>query len=190
MLMGFSFGSLTTHKAVAEDPGLADAVVLTAIGLNMTGLNANGLVRSFSPRIAAAENPAAYGALDTGYLTWLHAETQAWNYFKNPNYIPEVLGFVEAAKAPYAIGEFLTLLEGVDDVSSFSGPVLHVSGEEDYIFCDGYCPGIFEEPARTVWGSAKTLQLELVKGASHHVFFHKSAKQTFGLITDFLGREL
>lgn len=41
--MGFSFGSYTTHGAVATMPDIADAVV-TAIGFNKPGLNANGLV--------------------------------------------------------------------------------------------------------------------------------------------------
>ena len=70
-LMGFSFGSYTTHGAIALTPEIADAVILTAIGFNKTGLNVNGLVRSFVPRIAATQNPALYGDFDSGYLTWV-----------------------------------------------------------------------------------------------------------------------
>jgi hypothetical protein len=69
-VMGFSFGSYTTHGAIATMPDLADAVILTAIGFNTTGLNANGLVRSFEPRVANQQNPVLYGNLDNGYLTW------------------------------------------------------------------------------------------------------------------------
>lgn len=71
-LMGFSFGSYITHNAIAATPDIADAVVLTAIGLNLTvGVNANGLVRSFVNRIASLQNPQRFGELDTGYWTWV-----------------------------------------------------------------------------------------------------------------------
>lgn len=69
-VMGFSFGSFVTHFAVAENPWIADAAILTAINYNTTGLNANGLVRSFVPRIASLQNPRRFGLADPGYLTW------------------------------------------------------------------------------------------------------------------------
>lgn len=75
-VMGFSFGSFLTHFAVAENPDLADAAVLTAINYNMTGLNPSGLVRSFVPRIASLQNPRRFGLLDTGYLTWVDEVAQ------------------------------------------------------------------------------------------------------------------
>lgn len=71
VVMGFSFGSYITHTAIASKPSIADAAILTAIGLNTTGVNANGLVRSFVPRIAAQQNGLRFGDLDTGYLTWV-----------------------------------------------------------------------------------------------------------------------
>lgn len=77
-IMGFSFGSYTTHGAIATTPGLADAVVLTAIGLNDTGVNANGLLRSFVPRIANIQNPTLFGDLDNGYVTWVDKFSLVW----------------------------------------------------------------------------------------------------------------
>lgn len=70
-IMGFSFGSYITHSAVATKPDMADAAILTAIGLNTTAVNANGLVRSFVPRIANQQNGLRFGDLDNGYLTWV-----------------------------------------------------------------------------------------------------------------------
>jgi hypothetical protein len=69
-VMGFSFGSYITHYAIAAEPSIADAAILTAINYNTTGLNVNGLVRSFVPRIASLQNPRLFGSLDPGYLTW------------------------------------------------------------------------------------------------------------------------
>lgn len=69
--MGFSFGSYVTHAAIGSKPDIADAVILTGIGLNTSAVNTNGLVRSFVPRIAAQQDPLRFGELDTGYLTWV-----------------------------------------------------------------------------------------------------------------------
>lgn len=70
VVMGFSFGSYITHAAISSSPEIADAAVLTAIGLNTTGLNLKGLVRSFVPRIASAQD-TKFASFDKGYLTWV-----------------------------------------------------------------------------------------------------------------------
>ena len=69
--MGFSYGSYITHFAIAGTPDIADAVVLTAIGLNTTGINGNGLLRSFEPRIASGQNQKRFGELGSDYFTWV-----------------------------------------------------------------------------------------------------------------------
>lgn len=79
-VMGFSFGSYITHFAVAENPTIADAAILTAINYNTTGLNVNGLIRSFVPRIASLQNPRRFGSLDPGYLTWVDTLVQINTY--------------------------------------------------------------------------------------------------------------
>lgn len=70
-VLGFSFGSYITHAAIGVNPGIADAVLLTAIGLNKTGINVNGLARSFVPRVAKIQNAKRFGHLDDGWLTWV-----------------------------------------------------------------------------------------------------------------------
>ena len=75
VLQGFSFGSYITHAAIGTNPEIADAVILTAIGLNTTGINANGLLRSFVPRMANKQNKK-YKDFDDGYLTWVDKHAQ------------------------------------------------------------------------------------------------------------------
>jgi pimeloyl-ACP methyl ester carboxylesterase len=75
-VMGFSFGSFVTHFFVAENPSLVDAAVLTGINYNASGLNPNGLFRSFVPRIASLQNPRRFGLLDPGYVTWVDSIAQ------------------------------------------------------------------------------------------------------------------
>ena len=186
-LLGFSFGSYTTHGALSLDPTIADAVILTAIGFNKTGINVKGLLRSYAPRIAAVQNPFAFGDRDEGYLTWADATAQAWNYFKFPNYEVGALAFAEVAKEPFAVAEFLTLLGGPINVDKYTGPALHITGEFDYIFGDGDIKGIFEEPAKTIYKNAK-LELVVQPGASHNIGLHRNASKAFQVITGFLER--
>lgn len=140
-LLGFSFGSYTTHNVVAAQPNLADAVILTGIGFNSTGLDLNGLVRSFVPRIAALQNPALYGDRDSGYWTWRDGFTQIYklglsirytepwltassSYFRYPNYSPDIAVWAEVVKQPFSVSEFLTFATFETTPISYTGPAL------------------------------------------------------------------
>ncbi|KAH6896501.1 Alpha/Beta hydrolase protein [Thelonectria olida] len=184
-VMGFSFGSFITHFAVAENPSIADAAILTAINYNTTGLNVNGLVRSFVPRIASLQNPRKYGVLDPGYLTWVDVFAQINTYFKYPFYDIPTSSYCEEYKQPFGIGEFLTIADGDFDASGFKGAVLAITGKTDYIICDGECEGIFEEPAKTIWRNAKFTPY-LHPHASHNFNFHHNATGAYNVITGFL----
>ncbi|KAK3671366.1 hypothetical protein LTR78_008827 [Recurvomyces mirabilis] len=190
ILQGFSFGSYIVHNAIAATPEIADAVVLTAIGLNLTlGINANGLVRSFVNRIASLQNPQRFGELDTGYWSWVDKYALAENYFRYPYYDPGAVDFVESTKAPYSVAEFLTF-PTVADASNFTGAALAITAETDYIVCDGYCPGVFDEPGRTYYKNAKPFVPYLHPDCSHHLNFHHNATGAFGVITDFLAENV
>ncbi|RSM19446.1 hypothetical protein CDV31_001606 [Fusarium ambrosium] len=184
-VMGFSFGSFITHFAVAENPDIADAAILTAINYNTTGLNANGLVRSFVPRVASLQNARRFGLLDPGYLTWVDSVAQINTYFKYPYYDLPTASYCEEYKQAFGIGEFLTITDGDFDASRFTGAALAITGKTDYIICDGECEGIFEEPARTIWKNAK-FQPYLHPHASHNFNFHHNATEAYKVITNFL----
>ncbi|KAK5944718.1 hypothetical protein PMZ80_001918 [Knufia obscura] len=191
-LMGFSFGSYITHAAVGTSPEIADAVVLTAIGLNGTGINANGLVRSFVPRIAMLQDEK-FEDWDDGYLTWVDKFAQINTYFKRPFYDAETADFAEAAKQPFGFVEFYTFPLGNGgnyDASNFTSPALAITGKQDYIVCDGECEGIFEEPARTFYKNAKPFVPYLHPNASHNINFHHNATGAYRVITDFLTEHL
>lgn len=126
-VMGFSFGSYITHATIGATPDIADAVILTAIGLDISNVNANGLVRSFVFRIANQQNGEKFGAFDNGYLTWVDRLAQVNTYFKPPFYDAATTDFAEEAKQPFGIAEFLTILagnKGSFDASGFEGPAL------------------------------------------------------------------
>nr|OQO16165.1 hypothetical protein B0A51_16294 [Rachicladosporium sp. CCFEE 5018] len=186
VLIGFSFGSYITHNTIAATPDIADAVVLTAFGANLTvGVNGNGLLRSFVPRVAALSNAQRFGLLDTGYLTWVDKYALIENYFKYPYYDTDAVAYVEATKEAFSIGEFLTFAT-VPSSSNFTGAALAITAETDYIVCDGYCPGVFDEPAKTYYRNTKPFVAYLQPEASHHLNFHRNATGAYGVITGFL----
>jgi hypothetical protein len=123
------FNSIT-HATIGGTPDIADAVILTAIGLDIKSVNANGLVRSFDFRIANQQDGDKYGAFDNGYVTWVDTYSQVNTYFKKPFYDIPTTDFAEAAKQPFGVAEFLTFLNGNNgkfEAEGFEGPVL-VSG--------------------------------------------------------------
>jgi alpha-beta hydrolase superfamily lysophospholipase len=109
------------------------------------------------------------------------------NYFKAPTFDPQTADFTESAKEPFSAGEFITFPDPASvSAEKWDKPALHITGEKDYIVCDGYCPGIIEEPAKTLYKNAKPLQLSIHPNASHHINFHANATGAYGAITDFL----
>ncbi|KAM0337694.1 hypothetical protein ACHAPU_011524 [Fusarium lateritium] len=133
-------------------------------------------------------------AISKGYSFWFYdrlgtgesdKSTHTNSYFKYPYYdIPTTL-YCEEYKNPFAIGEFLTIADGNFDASNFTGAALAITGETDYIICDGDCHSIFEEPARTIWKNAK-FEPYLHPNASHNINYHHNATKAYGVITDFL----
>ncbi|KAH8660110.1 Alpha/Beta hydrolase protein [Xylariales sp. PMI_506] len=188
--MGFSFGSYVTHYTIAAYPELFDGAVLTGINYNLTAVNGNGLFRSFVPRIAALQDPQRFGTLDSGYLTWVDVLAQVNTYFKYPFYDIATAAYAEENKNAFGIGEFATIIDGDLDAGNFTGAALAITSETDYIVCDGFCPGIFEEPARTIFRNAKTFVPYLHPDASHNFNFEFNATGAYNVITDFLDKNI
>lgn len=80
------------------------------------------------PRIANQQDGEKFGTFDSGYLTWVHTFSQINTYFKRPLYDVATTDFLQSAKQPFGIAEFLTFALGGDngtfDASGFTGPAL------------------------------------------------------------------
>ncbi len=83
-VMGLSFGSHITRAAIGNDPSIADAVILSATGLDIKSVNANGLVRSVVRRIAYQQEAERFSDFDDGSLKWVDTSSQITTYFKSP----------------------------------------------------------------------------------------------------------
>ena len=187
VLIGHSFGSFTTNGAVAREPGIADAAVLTGYG---TTLNPALTLEGWAPRVARLQRPRAFAAFDSGYVTTGDVFGSILDFFKRGAYDPAVAAFSEATKQPFAVGELVSINPEFlrNDAPNFKGPTLLISGEYDFIVCDGYCPGVLDEPLRTYFRGSSDFQSYIQPKAGHSNNFATNATGFYGAILDFLGK--
>jgi len=77
--------------------------------------------------------------LPTGYLTWADWTSNQFAFLYPPYYDLSLALYAERTKQPVTLGELFTLANGVPSTTSFSGPVMVLTGREDTIFCGGDC---------------------------------------------------
>lgn len=77
--------------------------------------------------------------LPTGYLTWADWTSNQYAFLYPPYYDLSLALFAERTKQPVTLGELFTLANGAPATTSFSGPVMVLTGREDTIFCGGDC---------------------------------------------------
>ena len=91
-----------------------------------------------------------------------------------------------SSRLQLTLRQLLSFVSGDLDTSKFTGPVLALNGNNDYIMCDGYCPGVFEEPAKTYYRNAKPFVQHLQPNSGHQFMFQHNATGAFAVITNFL----
>ncbi|MCJ1381429.1 hypothetical protein MMC17_004539 [Xylographa soralifera] len=187
VVLGFSFGSFVTTTLVATEPTLVDGAILTGLGYAPTAFAP--FFEAYQSRIAATQDPAKFGELDSGVLTWVDVLANINTYFKQPNYEIDVAEYSETIKQPYTVGEVLSLQLGLGvkaDAGNFRGPVLVVTGEYDFFACAGYCPGFLEDNLKPLYSGAKNLQIAIHPDSGHSINYNKNATGAFSVITNFL----
>lgn len=120
--VGYSFGSILTNVLIAKRPELSDGVVLTGLSHNLSFSGGYAIATNF--HLARENRPRLWANHSAGMLTWADELTLQYHCFKHPYFDPEVLAKAEESKAPFAVGELLTL--GVPSLVAphFRGPVL------------------------------------------------------------------
>lgn len=187
VVLGFSFGSFVTTTLVATQPTIMDGAIFTGLGYGPTAFAP--FFEAYSSRIAATQNSAEFGELDTGVFTWVDVLANINAYFKQPNYEMDVAEYSEIVKQPYTVGEILSLQLGlgiVADAGNFTGPVLVVTGEYDFFACAGYCPGFLEGNLTPLYSGAKSLEIAIHPDSGHSINYNKNATGAFNVITNFL----
>jgi pimeloyl-ACP methyl ester carboxylesterase len=119
--VGHSYGSLVTNGIVATQPNLSDGLVLTGFSYNDTWIGSFELALSF--HLARENNPCRFGQLSSGYLTWGDKYDNQAAFLRAPFFDPAALEIAEKTKAPYALGEFVSLGSVSLRAPQFRGPV-------------------------------------------------------------------
>ena len=121
--VGHSYGSILSNAFADSYPELSDGIVLTGYSTTAEWIPQWLISTNFA--IAATNQPARFGQLSTGYLTWVNEFGNQLGFFYYPNFDPAVLAEAEATKYPFAVGEVLTAGSYVGKTSAnFTGVVL------------------------------------------------------------------
>ncbi|KAF4972973.1 hypothetical protein FZEAL_9458 [Fusarium zealandicum] len=189
--IGHSFGSVMTYALANMWPDLSDAVVLTGFAhvnayLPLFAVSNNFIPITDSP--LAAQYPAGYMA--TASTVSVHI-----NFFAEGDFDPQLLELAYQTGQPVTPGELLTIGGPAMENSSYTGPVLIVTGEHDVPFCGGDCystdsiskelPSLLDV-SKSFFTKASRFNTTVVPGAGHGLNFGYSHSVAYDAILDFL----
>ncbi|TAQ84008.1 hypothetical protein B7494_g7666 [Chlorociboria aeruginascens] len=185
ILIGHSFGSVVSNGLLTLNPNIIDGAVLTGIGYEAPSIAVT--YEALQPRLARLASPSKWGGLDSGYLTWIDIFSNINVFFSAPFYDPHVVAYAEETKNPFAVMETISLELTNSSAPHFEGPIFVISGEHDFIFCGGYCPGILEPGALNAFPASKNVVTYSQPGAGHAINLSLNATGSFEVIINFLG---
>ncbi|UPK99709.1 hypothetical protein LCI18_010644 [Fusarium solani-melongenae] len=165
--IGHSLGSKVTESIVSHHSGDFDAIALTGYAYQNSpkGGNAN------APGYERAQDDPRFSHLPDGYVMSRYPEGIHLVFFKYPNFDP-------------ATGN-VTVLE------SFTGPVMVLTGENDYSVCGFSCSGKgnpVEATLRNVFISANQEKSDarVLPGTGHNLNTHLNAAETYNHMIDWV----
>ena len=220
--VGHSFGSAQTYAMTAMYPGISDGIVLTGFSMNSSfvslfGAGANFVQANLNQPLRFG-NAAALAGVESavqmlgltdlltpidlttiqslgyvnGYLTNANANSAAY-LFLHPGYFDPQLGYyAEMTKQPVTLGELLTL-GSIPTTSTFAGPVLVFTGENDVPYCGGDCLATGGAASSVIAGvqkaftDAKAFQAYVQPKSGHGLTFHYNATAGYQYIQTWLG---
>ena len=119
--VGHSYGSVLTNSFVSSSPDLSDGLILTGYSNNHTY---EDLFISTVGRLARQNQPARFGALSTGYITWGDVYENQRSFYAYPYFDTAVVIAAESSKWPVTAGELVSTSALEFAAPGFRGPVL------------------------------------------------------------------
>ncbi|KAN0104869.1 alpha/beta-hydrolase [Hyaloscypha variabilis] len=172
VFVSHSYGSAISTATIAGAPDIADAAVLTGLAFAQ---NFQTVTEAMAPRIASVQDKR-WSYLDAGYLTWTDIYANINCFFKEPTYNWDAAQYADSIKAPLAVAELLS-------IASFK------NGEYDFLVCNGYCPGVNEEPAKSLFAGSKAFNATILPKTDHGLHFRNNALEGYKAITDYLSEQ-
>lgn len=200
IVVGHSMGSVVTQSLSVVYPTDADCYILTGYSKYIVnflpGIFVTGVLLP-----AAVVQPSKFDSLPVGYLEAASFDGIVYLFWYDPYhngtyYDPAFPAFDFAQRETITVGEGATGAFTAD-TSTFSGPVLAISGQEDVLFCgttaleiDG--PGQCVSPSFNYLAETGSLYPNAqyswfnVPNANHCWQFHYSAQQGFAVTHNWL----
>ena len=187
VLVGHSYGSFLSNSLVVAEPTAVDGVIMT--GYKLKGIDQQVELQSFAPRVVNLQNPR-FAVYDAGYVTTGDLLSHINTFFKAPDYEHDVAVFAESTKQPFAIAELVSVSFPLLKVNAtaFKGPALVISGEYDFVICDGYCPNELEPSSEPLFQGAKDFETYVQPLAGHGNNFAVNATGFYGVIFEYLAK--
>ncbi|THH23251.1 hypothetical protein EUX98_g7927 [Antrodiella citrinella] len=127
--VGHSYGSVLLANLLVSRPDAIDAVVLS--GFTADGQGGPLAGASIGWRIASQSNHTAFGSLSNSYMTAQNSLGLQQGFFLFPGFPQSTLDFLTEHRGVLTVGELLSNLVLPNAPSTFSGPVLMVTGDHD-----------------------------------------------------------
>lgn len=189
--VGHSFGSVLTYELVSEHPDASDGIILT--GYSQNGSYVSAATAALNLQLARLNDPARFGTLPTGYLTWADIGCNQYDFFWPGNYEAGMLEYSEAHKMPTTVGELLTLGCQPAWAPVFTGPVMVMTGGADSWFCGFDChatgdPAVASIPAavQLAFPAAEAFETYIQPNTGHSLNMHFNATAGYRVMLDFL----
>ncbi|KUJ15735.1 uncharacterized protein LY89DRAFT_783009 [Mollisia scopiformis] len=184
--VGHSFGSLLSNGLIATTPEISDGAILTGLAYDQ---NASPFLEAFALRIASEQFPGKWSDRDNHYVTSVDAAANAATFFHGDSFSKEVLWYTESITQPVASIELLTSGAIRLNATTFTKPVMIISGEFDFAVCGGNCVGILEHPAKEVnFPNATDFQAIVHPSTGHNINFSYNATGAYDVILSYLSK--
>ncbi|CAI6339840.1 unnamed protein product [Periconia digitata] len=186
--VGHSFGSLLIFGLLKKQGDLSDGALLTGF-LNSSHLR-DVPVATFEHAYAATHDPARFGTFGSGYVVLTSLNTLQKLYFTKATLDAELLEYTERIKQPEPVAVYASAGQvfGSENTNLFRGPVQLIAGEADFVTCNGYCPGTYdEEEMKDQWfQNAANLTVYIAPDTAHVLNVATSASATYKKMLDYL----
>lgn len=119
--VGHSFGSVLSNGLAAAHPELTDGVVLTGFSYEQSYMQNWQLCLGL--RLAKEVEPAKWGNLSSGYVTWADKYDNQCAFLTFPYFSVDHLDVAEETKQPFTMGELLSIASIDVAAPGFTGPI-------------------------------------------------------------------
>lgn len=135
--VGHSYGSVLSAAVASAAPGLSDAIVLTGFVQSNSSASGSWFMINSGWNLAKEIDPARFGDYEDGFVIWPNEKHQQFMFLRYPFFDPAVLAEAEKGKAPFTVGEVVSLASVPQGASNYTGKVLvsFCSSSFFFFFC-------------------------------------------------------